>query len=417
VDVGPMRLDRSPLYRPPMDQATPPLAQRVIDSMTGWKPATWWRVFAFVAVALLFVLALPLLLGHPSYDDHPVAILGFGAGASLPLVFQRRWPRAALAVITASAVGAALFDVRFSVLESNATPAVAISMAVVAAQLDRRRSVVALVVVVAATFAAGWVATDVHSGEVNAVHSIAAVVGWFVGDTVRARRAYRAELAAQRRWQIEERTRRAIVEERLQISRELHDVISHNMTVIAVRSGIGRMLFDAEPAEARAALAEAESMSRSALTELRRLLSALRDRDSLDPAPKIADIELLVERVRASGLDVRYHVVGVGAPLPPTLELSAYRIVQEALTNVVKHAGDVRSTVTVQLDADALRIEVGNDGGAAPASPSEGDTGWGLTGMRERAAVFDGTVDAGPRPEGGFRVVVRLPVKLEVPAA
>lgn len=365
------------------------------------SPAAWRRIDGVVAVALLVGLTSPALLTH---DDPPLAVLALGAGATLPIAVRRRWPVAVLVVVVACTVAADLLGIRFSPFGSNAGPSVGLAIYTVAERLDRRFSVAALAGVVTATFASTWIATYTYTEDQNAVHVVAAVVGWLVGDAVRARRTYRADLAARQRLSADERTHRAIAEERLRISREVHDVISHNLSVIAVRSGIGRMLFETQPEEARAALAEVETVSRNALTELRRLLGAVRDQDPRSPAPCLDDLPRLVEQLTA---DVTLEQRGLPTALPRTLELSAYRIVQEALTNVVKHAGGAGAQVVVEYGDEELIIEV-TDEGHNPEPAASG--GWGIVGMRERAAIFGGTVEAGPRPEGGFRVYARFPI-------
>lgn len=398
--------------------ARPPLIERVVSQVSGLSPAGWQRVDVVVAVAILVGLTTPVLLGYPSHDDPSAAIVAFAAGASLPLAVRRRWPLAVLAVVVAFTVAASVLGIRFTPFVSNTSPSIGLAMYTVAAQFDRRFSLRALALVLVVTSASGWIATVAYPDQdENAVHVVAAVAGWFVGDAMRARRSYRADLASRQRQAVEERTRRAVAEERLQISREVHDVVSHNLSVIAVRSGVGRMLFDDQPEEARAALAEVETVSRGALAELRRLLGAIRDEASLTPAPRLDDLPDLVEQMAASGVEVTMERRGTATALPSTLELSAYRIVQEALTNVVKHARQTRAHVVVDHDDEALSVEVTDDGPAAPlaepAAPVDSSIdggGWGIAGMRERAALFGGTVEAGPRPGGGFRVSVRLPV-------
>ena len=388
----------------------PPLTRRIGALVGGLGPVAWRRVDAAVAVVLLVGSIAPVSLGQPPNDDPPLALLAFGAGTSLPLAVRRRRPVTVLVIVVACTVAAALLGIRFTPFGSNAGPAIGLAMYTVAERFPRKISLGALGGVVAATFAAAWIATWLHSANENAVHVVAAVAGWFVGDAVRVHREYRAELADRRRREHEERTRRAIAEERLQISREVHDVVSHNLSVIAVRSGVGRMLFDTRPDEARTALAEVEAVSREALGELRWLLGTVRDHEAAAPAPRLDDLPRLVEQVSASGTDVTLERRGIPAGLPATLELSAYRIVQEALTNVVKHAGRTRTHVILEYGDEGLRIEVIDDGnGDGLPAPATGG-GWGIVGIRERAALFGGTVEAGPRRDGGFRISVRFPV-------
>jgi signal transduction histidine kinase len=202
--------------------------------------------------------------------------------------------------------------------------------------------------------------------------------------------------------------------ERLRLSREVHDVISHNLSMIAVRSGVARMLLDEQPEEARAALAAIETTSRSALNEIRNLLRRVRDPAVADETatPTLAELPALVGRLRDSGLQVSYRCTGEPADYGAAVELSAYRIAQEALTNVAKHAPGARARLEVAHGPDALSITVTDDGPGAPqpAVPNRAG-GLGITGMRERAAMLGGQLTAGTRPEGGFTVFARLPTR------
>jgi signal transduction histidine kinase len=267
-----------------------------------------------------------------------------------------------------------------------------------------------------------YAASPVMADQVSS-NVIVAVAAWFVGDSVRARRAYVAGLSLQ----AEERQRRelelaqsSITEERLQIARELHDVVAHSLSVIAIQSGVGGHVLDMQPEEARKALAAVEATSRSALEELRRVLGVLRRHDAgeptLLPSPGLADIDRLLEQCRAAGLAVTYRLRGRPMPVSPSLDLSVYRIVQEALTNVTKHAGTAQAAVDITFDDEAVVISV-TDGGALHRNghvlpPNQGDAArahHGIIGMRERTAMFGGSLIAAPRPEGGFQVLARLP--------
>jgi signal transduction histidine kinase len=215
-----------------------------------------------------------------------------------------------------------------------------------------------------------------------------------------------------------------VAAERLRIARELHDVVAHAMSVIAVQSGMGAHVIDTQPEEARRALANIEATSRSGLAELRRLLGVLRDDDAdtgdgagtrrpaLAPAPGLGELDALVARASEAGLPVEVAIEGDARPLPPGVDLAAYRIVQEALTNVVKHAGEATARVTVRYGEAEVDLEIVDDGRgrAAAAGGTPGANGHGIAGMRERATIYNGTLDAGPRPEGGFRVAARLPL-------
>lgn len=220
----------------------------------------------------------------------------------------------------------------------------------------------------------------------------------------------------ERRVQLAERerdvaAREAVVEERARIARELHDVVAHNVSMMVIQAGAERHLLDAASGSTREVLETIERVGRGALTDMRRMVGMLRsDPDNpLAPQPGLDDLATLVTQVRAAGLPVELRVDGAKRELPVGIELSAYRIVQEALTNALKHAGDARAVVQVRYGADSLELEIVDDGTGAPAAVS-GD-GHGLVGIRERVVVYGGRLDAGHRPTGGFAVRVRLPIR------
>ncbi|WP_283994815.1 sensor histidine kinase [Streptomyces sp. 549] len=249
----------------------------------------------------------------------------------------------------------------------------------------------------------------------TAFGAVVMFVDWYVGRRLRLRE----ERAAQLRREQAAEARRIVAEERTHIARELHDVVAHRVSMMTVQAGAARMVAAEDPEGAVDAMAAVEEAGRQALDELRHLLGVLRpdgDRDELGPQPGLADIPLLVEQVREAGLEVSF-ADGVRAPLPARVELSAYRIVQEALTNVLKHSGP-RTRAEVRLSraesGAAVTVEVVDDGrGArdrpAPGLAQPGVVGHGIVGMRERALLLGGTLHAGPEPRGGFRVAARLP--------
>jgi signal transduction histidine kinase len=218
------------------------------------------------------------------------------------------------------------------------------------------------------------------------------------------------EAARNRRVAIEEESQRAIVDEQARIARELHDVIAHSVSMIVVQAAAADDVFDERPDQARAALRSIEQAGRDALLELRRLLTAVRPglETDTEPQPGLDRLEELARSLRAGGLQVAVRREGEAAPLPAGLDLSAYRIVQEALTNTLRHAQARRAEVTLRYAPDALELEVTDDGRAGPAN---GGGGHGLVGMRERTTLLGGTLDAGPRPGGGYRVHARLPLE------
>jgi signal transduction histidine kinase len=219
------------------------------------------------------------------------------------------------------------------------------------------------------------------------------------------------EAARNRRTAIDEEARRAVSDERAHIARELHDVIAHSVSVIVVQAAAADDVFDERPDQARAALRSIERSGREAMTELRRLLGAVRpEARPPGPQPGLDRVEELAEPLRAAGLGVGVHREGDPAPLPAGVDLSAYRIVQEALTNTLRHARASRAEVTLSYGADAVELEVTDDGSGVSAG-DPGAPGQGLMGMRERAALLGGTLEAGPLPRGGYRVHARLPLE------
>ncbi|MGW5460175.1 sensor histidine kinase [Streptomyces sp. NPDC003996] len=201
--------------------------------------------------------------------------------------------------------------------------------------------------------------------------------------------------------------RRRADEERLRIARELHDVLAHSISVINVQAGMGLALLDSDPEQARAALATIKAASKEALGEVRQVLDTLRAPGAAPraPAPGLDRLPELVEQAASAGLTV--EIEGEPPRLPPGADLAAFRIVQEALTNVVRHSGSRHARVRFAHDGEALRLRIDDDGPATGADA--GGSGNGLAGMRERAAALGGTIDAGPRPDGGFRVLAVLP--------
>jgi signal transduction histidine kinase len=383
-------------------------------------PASAWLFdsgLALVAAGLSTAFFVFELVG----SGLPRGILALGYALALvhtlPLAARRRFPGAVLALGVASGLAVAALGLSPIVL------GVAILVAVysVAAYGTRWVSLASL-----AAAEVGSVAVQLTPGRFQAptVVSNALVIGaaWLLGHFVGVRRAYTARLeerTAELEQAREELARRAVTEERLRLARELHDVVAHAMSVIAVQSGVGAHVASTQPEEAAKALSAIEVTSRAALEELRRLLGVLRQdsepQGDLTPVPGLADLDSLLAEVAKAGLGVRLRVEGTPSPLPAGVDLSAYRIVQEALTNVVKHAGPARAQVTVGYGDQEVTVEVTDDGRGVGALAGDGraGVGHGLIGMRERVAAFNGDLEAGPRPGGGFRVAARLPLAVE----
>jgi signal transduction histidine kinase len=343
-------------------------------------------------------------------------ILGCALLASALLL--RRWPLAALAVVLGGSIASIVLQPRPSYALVVLACVVGLEVCYIAAARSRRVSVAG-----AAMAAAGLViailavpsADSLQGGSLGGapihVDAIAVplftVIAWLIGHSIRQAQA-RAELVrAQAAVQ-------ATMAERLRIARELHDLVAHSTGIIAIQAGSGRRVFDARPDEARDALAAIEAISRETLSGLRRMVTGLRRTDlepgagpaSLGAAPGLADIDRLAATARDAGVQVEVDWPGSREPLPADIDLSAFRIIQEAVTNVVRHAGTGHCQVVIDQRDGQLSIEVTDSGRGG----SMAGTGYGITGMRERAALLDGHFSAGPRPDGGFRVAIRLPV-------
>jgi signal transduction histidine kinase len=244
---------------------------------------------------------------------------------------------------------------------------------------------------------------------------LAPVSAWVLGESMARRRVYLAALeerAVRAEAERDARARAAAADERARIARELHDVIAHNLSVMVAQADGGRYVFDAAPEKSRQALAEIGATGRQALSEMSHLLGVLRadpEASAFAPSPGVAEIPRLVAQAREAGMRVAHTVEGTALPVTGGLSVAVYRIVQEALTNVRKHAGPgATAEVRLRYAADELLVRVTDDGrGAVPDAPCAGH---GLAGMRERSAMYGGTVRTGPRPGGGFEVTARLPL-------
>jgi signal transduction histidine kinase len=347
----------------------------------------------------------------PSYVLGVVlALLG-----SLPILVRRRWPLGVLGVVeVAVALHLAVVDANLR----TGTLGLAVAVYTVAARLPRDASFRAAVTV-AAINAVIFIAL-LAEGRIDAAPNlfmltVLAAGSWALGDNIGTRRAYLAgleERAARLEREQRESSERAVLDERSRIARELHDVVAHHVSAIAVQAGAAEEIAEQDPRRAREVLATIQSTSRQALAEMRALVGVLRDEPDeqhLAPQPGLAQLDRLVAQTRAAGLAVQVHVEGERRPLPEALDLSAFRVVQEALTNTLKHAGAAHADVTVRYGDDDLELIVTDDG-AGNGSPPEPGAGRGLVGMRERVAVFHGRLDVGRAPGGGFRIHARLPI-------
>jgi signal transduction histidine kinase len=290
----------------------------------------------------------------------------------------------------------------------------------VALTLPRRQAWLAAAVtaVAAASIELFLYGETMFDGEpLYAAVTVLAAMWW--GEAVRARRAYVAELrdrAERAERSREEEARRRVDEERLRIARELHDVVSHTIGVISVQAGVAAHLLHRRPDKAADSLAAIRQASDEALGELHAMLGVLRQGDGdggpapLAPAPGLAELDALVAQAAGAGIEVKVAVEGEPRRLPSAVDLACYRVVQESLTNVVRHAGASRAEITVSHHTGQVVIEVTDDGRAVSSNGNGNGSGQGILGMRERARALGGSLEAGPRPGGGFRVRATLPL-------
>jgi signal transduction histidine kinase len=387
---------------------------------------TWIDVLVAGATAMAQVGGTELFV-RIAGSDRPLDPIAYGlllAGA-LPLIVRNRYPLPVLLVVAASATAYMLLGYPGGFY----TIALVLAIWAAVAAGHRLASVAIVIALVAIVIVAGFV---VPTGHVRDPDAPIWFGGWLVaalvlGEVSRGRRGYLEQV--ERRAFEAERTReeealRRAGEERLRIARELHDVLSHHISVINVQAGVAVHLLDKgtrtgaperddQMAQTREALVTISESSREAMRELRGILGVLRHVDKTDPrapAPGLDALDDLVATVGATGLDVSVEAEGERRPLPVGTDLAAYRIIQESLTNVARHAQGQRATVSLRYRPQELEVEVADDGPGVP----DGATlvaGNGLTGMRERAAAVGGSLEAGPRPGGGFRVRARLPVQ------
>lgn len=327
--------------------------------------------------------------GHPG-QVHPLGIV-LAVTGGLALLARRRYPAATLAVVLGTTLGAG------SLGAVNGWLAMIIAFFSAVLRGRRWSAIGALVI--------GYAVSVWDSSLVFALALLAGLLTML--SVAELTRAFGARNAAARR-EREESGRRRASEERLAIARDLHDVVAHSMSVINVQAGTALHLMDRQPERAREALTAIREVSGQALGELGTVLEALRDgRAPLAPAPGLARLEELAARARSAGYSVSVVSEGETRPLPAAVDGAAYRVVQEALTNVVRHSGGTTARVRVRYEEDWVEISVVDDG--AGGQPGGGGSGNGLSGMSERIMALGGSCRAGPRPGGGFAVTARLP--------
>ncbi|AZM52419.1 two-component sensor histidine kinase [Streptomyces sp. WAC 01529] len=397
---------------PPVPASTPPVLapawrRRVVGA---WLTPVAWGA----AIAYPFALYFAMLDGRGGFSVLTVAPLIILTALLGVLLRSRPLPALALLLVGWAAARTQMQNPEVAYLQVLLGD---LAVGCIAAVHPRRTSVPAAALAFAGqlgTHLSSFGQTPGRAAQLTAFLALATLAAWLAGDSVRERRTHAEVLGARAAEQ-------AVTAERLRIARELHDMIAHSIGVIAIQAGVGSRVIDTQPAEARNALSTIEATSRETLAGLRGTLVALRKptghgRDGedgpapLEPAPGLADVERLVASTRDAGVRARLHRRGEPRPLPADIDLAAFRILQEALTNVVRHAGTDVCRVTIDYGGGdggdgEVTVEVVDDGvGKLPAGG-----GYGLVGMRERVALLHGDFTAGPLPEGGFRVAARLP--------
>jgi signal transduction histidine kinase len=427
-----------------------------------------WVTLDYVTAAVCAAIIFGLLYRGKGVSELPFAAAYvrdwlppvLAVGLSIPVAIRRRDPVFSLALVLVGCAAVLWLDGRIT--RGPLLP-LALVLFLVAATRSRRAALAALAASLALCAVQGLILSVEGIGAGNAVSAgLILIIVWMVGYSVGQRRAYAARLRQQA-------TDNAVTAERLRIARELHDVVAHSMTVVAVQAGFGEYVFDRQPAQARAALGAIQTVTGEALADMQRMLGALRQASSaggtpgpaapggraqipaaapaplaaapLAPAPGLADLDRLVAGTAGVGVRVEVVRTGQARTIPAGIDLAAFRIVQEALTNVVKHSGADRCLVRIAYGAGDLRVEITDPGpppgafaqaagaravalagapapsGAGRAGPAGGDTGAGLAlgghgiaGMCERVGLYGGEMEAGLQPGGGFRVAARFPL-------
>jgi signal transduction histidine kinase len=360
------------------------------------------------ALAAAFVIAGEIELALQWDEGGSVALAVLVAVAYSMLAFRRTRPVLAGAVVFALWIFANVF---LDDVEPLQIPLIAVLFMcwAMGAHTSGREAVVAPFVVFAGMFGVAATFTDPVFSDFIFPPAFA-LIAWLAGRGVRTRTRLTEELheaAVQAQEAHEEDAARAAVDERRRIAREMHDVVAHSVSVMVVQAGGARRIIDRDPARAVEAAARIEDVGRAALAEMRRLLGVLHHTDERAPQPSMRELNSLVERTRAAGLPVSLTVEGEPRSLPAGMDLAAYRVVQEALTNAIKHAGAAPTEVTVRWEPEHLELEIVDNG--APAANGKAG-GHGLVGMEERVRLYDGELRAGRRAGGGFEVVARLPL-------
>jgi len=368
-------------------------------------------------LALAFVVAIEIEIPVGGrFASASLATQASALAATLPLAWRRRAPVVATTVVMVGVVA------QFALKDDSLGTALVAGFVAVwssARHSERPKARASLGIALAGFWTAA--ALPPTAGPIyvlgDALWATGITVGvWGLGRALRKRRLLTltlAERAGRLERDQEERSRLAVADERSRIARELHDIVAHNVSTMVVQAGAGRRVVERDPSRAGEAFASIENAGRQALAEMRRLLGILRtDREglALAPQPSLAHLGDLLDRVRETGLPVKLTVVGEPRPLPAGIDVSAYRIIQEGLTNTIKHAGRAHAEVVVRYGERDLGLEVLDDGRGSDGAANGGRGGNGLVGMRERVTLYGGSLETGSLREGGYAVRARLPV-------
>ncbi|MDQ3963853.1 MAG: sensor histidine kinase [Actinomycetota bacterium] len=368
-----------------------------------------------LVLAAVGLLTLSIVPSQPPFREPDAPAILVTVAQTLPVAFRRTAPGGILAVVLSATVAYFVLGYPPSTGPIIGLVVATYSVAAYGAPAVSRLGVLAGVAAMTAVVVAGGL-TGYETSAIDVVTLAGPVaVAWVVGDRAGARRAHTESL--ERRATEAERRREAeaaaaVATERTRIARELHDVVAHSVSAMVLHTGAAKAVLESDPEAARRSLELIETTGRQSVAELRLLLDALRSDDGADegrePQPRTADLSRLIDQARKTGLDVDLEIEGRLPSLPAPVDLSVYRIVQEALTNTIKHARATQARVVLRFNEDRLVLQIVDDG---TASRGAGTEGYGLVGMRERASLLGGTLEARPRPNGGFEVFAVLPLK------
>jgi signal transduction histidine kinase len=382
-------------------------AERLVDERPRWWRGWQADLAIAVVVGLLQLLGTHFAAtGQPERDDLDLLAYALLAAGPAALVFRRRFPVGVYLVVFVS-------DLAYWLTDYPRGPIfVSLIVALFTLVITGHRWA-AIAGIVVGYIAFGWLPWLLGQEPAPSVVAATGLGAWllvllFTAEFVRLRRDRAYEAVRKRA----EDARNRATEERLRIARELHDALGHQLSLINVQAGVALHINEELPEQARSALGAITDASKEALTELRSVLDILRRGDEQaprSPVPSLSRLDGLVSQARAAGLDITTEVTGEPRPLPFGVDVAAFRIVQEALTNVSRHAGEARARLRISYAERDLTLQVEDDGpGVGPIAKA--GVGRGIVGMRERAAAFGGELEAGPRPDGGFRVRARLPL-------